>query len=102
MVVVDRFTKMAHFVPLLQTATATDVAQAFMKEIWKVHGLPTDILLDRDTKWTGEFWKGIFGLLDIKRKLLTAFHPQTDRQTEWVNQTLETYIHTFINYDQEN
>src|SRR5437588_7211115 len=61
MVVVDRFTKMAHFVPFLETATATDVAQAFMKEIKKVHSLPTDILLDRDTKWTREFWKGICG-----------------------------------------
>src|SRR5437588_3761461 len=102
MVVVNHFTKMAHVVPLLETATATDVARAFMKEIWKVHGLPTDIVSDRDTKWTGEFWKGICGLLDIKRKLSTAFHPQTDGQTERVNQTLETYIRTFINYDQDD
>src|SRR5437588_11683706 len=46
-VVVDRFTKMAHFVPLLETATATDVARAFTQEIWKIHGLPTDIDSDR-------------------------------------------------------
>src|SRR5437588_4899568 len=59
MVVVDRFTKMAHFVSLLETATAIDIALAFMKEIWKVHGLPTNIVWDRDTKWTGEFRKGI-------------------------------------------
>ena len=102
MVVVDRFTKMAHFVPLLEMATATDVARTFMKEIWKIHGLPTDIVSDRDTKWTGEFWKGICGLLDIKRKLSTAFHPQTDGQTERVNRNVETYIRTFINYDQDD
>src|SRR5437588_12506541 len=102
MVVVDHFTKIAHFVPLLETAIATDVARAFMKEIWKIYGLPTDIVSDRDTKWTGEFWKGIYGLLDIKRKLSTALHPQTDGQTERVNQTLETYIRTFINYDQDD
>src|SRR5437588_6061401 len=102
MVVVDRFTKMAHFVPLLETATGTDVARALMKEVWKVHGLPTEIVSDRETKWTGEFWKGICGLLDIKWKLSTAFHPQTNGQTERVNQTLETYIRTFINYDQDD
>src|SRR5437588_2100603 len=61
MVVVDRFTKMAHFVSLLETATGTDVARAFTKDIWKVHGLLSDIFLDRDTKWTREFWKGICG-----------------------------------------
>ena len=99
---VDRFMKIAHFIPLLETATASNIARAFMKEIQKVHGLPTEIVLDRDTKWTGEFWKGICILLNIKRKLSTAFHPQTDGQTERVNQTLETYIRMFINYDLDN
>ena len=55
MVVVDRFTKMAHFVLLAENAMATDVAKAFMRNVWKIHGLPTDIVSDRDTKWTGEF-----------------------------------------------
>ena len=85
MVVVDRFTKMAHFVALNTEATATDVANKFVSEIWKAHGLPEEIISDWDTKWTGEFWQGICKLLNIKRKLLTAFHPQTDGQTEKVN-----------------
>src|SRR5947209_2090289 len=52
MVMVDRFTKMAHFVPLVEKATATDMARSFTKEIWKVHGPPTNIVSDRDTKCT--------------------------------------------------
>src|SRR5437660_662460 len=102
MVVVDRFTKMAHFIPLNENATASDVAKSFLKEVWKQHGLPEDIVSDRDSKWTGEFWEGLCGLLSIKRRLSTAFHPQTDGQTERVNQTLETYLQTFINYDQDD
>ena len=93
---------MAHFVGLSTEATATDVAKKFVSEIWKTHGLPEEIVSDRDTKWTGEFWQGICKLLNIKRKLSTAFHPQTDGQTERVNQTLETYLRTFINYDQDD
>ena len=102
MVVVDRFTKMAHFIALPTEATATDVANKFISEVWKTQGLPEELISDRDTKWTGEFWQGICKLLHIKRKLSTAFHPQTDGQTERVNQTLETYLRTFINYDQDD
>ena len=101
MVIVDRFTRMAHFIPLNENAIASDVAKFFLKEIWKQHGLPEDIVSDRDSKWTGEFWEGLGRLLSIKRRLSTAFYPQTDGQTERVNQTLETYLQTFINYDQD-
>jgi deoxyuridine 5'-triphosphate nucleotidohydrolase len=102
MVVVDRFTKMAHFIALREDATTKDCAQAFLKEVWKLHGIPDEIISDRDSKWTSEFWKGLCLSLDIKRKMSTAFHPQTDGQSERVNQTLETYLRTYINYDQDN
>ena len=102
MVVVDRFTKMAHLMGLNTEATATDIANKFVSKIWKTHGLPEEIILDRDTKWTGGFWQRIYKALNIKRKLSTAFHPQTDGQTERVNQTLETYLRTFINYNQND
>jgi transposase InsO family protein len=49
-------------------------------------------------KWTGEFWDGLYSLLGIKKRMSTSFHPQTDGQMERVNQTLETYLRTFINY----
>ena len=97
MVVVDRFSKMAHFVPLHENATTSDVAKAFLKEVWKHHGLPEDIVSDRDSKWTGNFWKELCESLSIKRKLSTPFHPQTDGQTERVNQTLEKYLRMFVN-----
>jgi hypothetical protein len=102
LVVVDRFTKMAHFIPLKENATASDCAKAFLHNIWKIHGLPNDTISDRDAKWTGEFWEGLCGLLQVQRKLSTAFHPQTDGQTERVNQSLEMFLRTFVNYDQDD
>jgi hypothetical protein len=102
MVVVDRFSKMAHFIALAKTATARDVAQAFLKEVWKLQRLPESIISDRDSKWIGEFWNGPYNRWGIKKRMSTSFHPQTDRQTERVNQTLETHLRTFINYDQDD
>jgi transposase InsO family protein len=102
MVVVDRFSKMAHFIALPETATAKDTATAFLREVWKLHGLPELIISNRNTKWTSEFWDGLFGLLGIKKWMSTSFHLQTDGQTERVNHTLETYLRTFINYNQDD
>jgi len=80
-VVVDRFTKMAHFVPLKEK-TAADLAVIFAREIWRHHGIPTDIVSDRDSRFTSETWKEFLGLLGIRPRMSTAFHPQTDGQTE--------------------
>jgi hypothetical protein len=85
MVVVDRFLKMAHFIGLKETATAKNAANAFLKEVWKFHGLPESIISDRDTKWSSEFWDEQCGLLGIKKRMSTSFHSQMDRQTEGVN-----------------
>ena len=57
MVVVDQFTKMALFIALEQTATAKDAADVFLREVWKLHGLPTEIISDIDAKFSGEFWE---------------------------------------------
>ena len=102
MVVVDRFTKMGHFIPLTGESSAKDCADAFLRNVWKLHGLPDEIVSDRDTKWTSEFWKNLCEIMGIKRNLSTAFHPQSDGQTERLNQTLEQYLRTFINYDQDD
>ena len=102
MVVVDRFTKMAHFIGLEEKATARDVADMFLKEVWNYHGLPTEIISDIDAKFAGEFWESLCKTLSIKRKMLTAYHPQTDRQTEKVNQVLWGYPRIFVNYDQND
>ena len=100
MVVVDRFTKMAHFIALEQNATGKDVADVFLGEVRKQHGLQTEIIADMDAKVSGEFWESICKSLNIKRRMSTAYHPQTDRQTEWTNQVLEGYLRNFVNYDQ--
>jgi len=100
-VVIDRFTKMAHFIPLREK-TAADLAIIFAREIWRHHGLPTDIVSDRDSRFTSEVWQEFLRLLGIRPRMSTAFHPQTDGQTEWLNQTIEAYLRAFANKEQNN
>jgi len=99
-IVIDRFTKMAHFIPLLQNGkTASDLARIFAKEIWRLHGLPSDIVSDRDSRFTSQVWQEFLKLSDIRPRMSTAFHPQTDGQTERVNQTIEAFLRSFVNHD---
>jgi len=100
-VVVDRFTKMAHFVPLREK-NAADLAKIFAREIWRFHGLPTDIVSDRDSRFTSEVWQELLKKLGIRPRMSTAFHPQTDRQTERLNQTIEAYLRSFVNHEQDD
>jgi transposase InsO family protein len=82
-VIVDRFTKMAHFISLPKDGkTAKDLAIIFAREVWKYHRLPTDIVSDRDSRFTSEAWKEFLRLCGIRPRMSTAFHPQTDGQTE--------------------
>ena len=99
--VVDRFTKMAHFIGLQENATAKEVAEAFLNEVGKLHGLPSEIISDMDAKFAGEFWESLCQKLGIKRKMWTAYHLQTDGQTERVNQVLGGDLRVFVNYDQD-
>ncbi|KAL8441241.1 hypothetical protein Emed_007593 [Eimeria media] len=100
LVVIDRLTKMAHFIPLKTTATAADVANLFTREVVRLHGVPTSIITDRDPRFLSQFWEMFTQKFGIKRCLSTAFHPQTDGQTERMNQTLERMLRTFIQLDQ--
>jgi hypothetical protein len=102
LVTVDRFTKMAHFIPTKTTATAPETAQLFLWNICRLHGLPSDIVSDRDKIFTSGFWRELLACMDVKPNLSTAFHPQTDGQTERVNQVLEQYLRVFCNYQQDN
>ena len=102
MVVVDRFTKMAHFIGLETNATASDVADTFLKEVWKLDGRPSQIISDMDGKFSGEFWESLCKSLGTKRKMTTAYHSQTDGQTERTNQVLKGYLRNFVNYDQND
>ena len=102
-VIVDRFTKMAHFVPVKDgQKTAEGCAKLFLENIWKLHGLPSSIISDRDLVFTSKFWAELMGRLDVRLRKSTAFHPQTDGQTERVNQSLEQYLRQFCNYEQDN
>ena len=101
-VIVDRFTKMAHFIPLKGKPDAHNLATIFAHEIWRLHGLPSDIVSDRDSRFTSKFWQSLLELLGIKSKMSTAFHPQTDGQTERMNQVLEAYVWAFCHYDQSD
>ena len=102
-VIIDRFTKMAHFIPLKTNGkTVTDLAIIFAREVWKHHGLPADIVSDRTSRFTSAVWKEFLRLSDIRSHMSTVFHPQTDGQTERLNQTIETYLRAFVSKEQED
>ena len=101
--VIDRFTKMAHFLPLKQEGKmAADLAIIFTREVWRFHGLPTDIVLDRDSWFTSEVWKEFLQLSGIRPRMSTAFHPQTNGQMEWLNQTIEAYLRALVSKEQDD
>lgn len=101
-VFVCRLTKMAHFIPTTTTITAMGLAELFVRDIFRLHGLPFDIVSDRGPQFVSNFWRELLKLLNIQQKLSTAFHPQTDGQTEITNKTLEQYLRCYLDYQQEN
>ncbi|KAI7411517.1 hypothetical protein KC336_g12012 [Hortaea werneckii] len=102
MVVTDRFTKFGRFIPYKEAFTAVDLAHVFVKEVVANHGTPTELISDRDKLFTSNFWTALMHNLGVKHKLSTAFHPQTDGQTERLNQTLEQYLRCYVNDRQDN
>jgi ribosomal protein L21E len=102
LVMVDRFSKLAHMVPTRGTATALETAKIFLDAWWKHHGLPRVIVSDRDPKFTSAFWRHFFRKVGTKLTFSTAFHPQTDGQTERVNGVLNQYLRNFVSADQRD
>ena len=102
MVVVHWFTKMAHFIGIQTDTTAKYVADTFLKEVWKLQGLPSEIVSDMDAKFSGELWESLYKSQGIRKKMSTAYHPQTNGQMERTNQVQEGYLRNFVIYDQNN
>ena len=101
-VVTDCLTKMAHFFPMKKIDGTLEVAKLFVKEIFRLHGMPKSIVSDRDSKFTSNFWKATFKSIGTELRMSTAFHPQTDGETERVNRVLEDMLRMYVNDKQTN
>lgn len=102
LVIVDRFTKFGRFIPCRETWGAEKLAHIFVKNVVANHGTPQTLITDRDKLFTSNFWTSLSQELGIRHKLSTAYHPQTDGQTERLNQTLEQYLRCYVNDRQDN
>eukprot|EP00253_Pinus_taeda_P016848 PITA_16848 len=96
MVVVDKLSKVEHFIPVQSTYKAVQIAHIFMQHVFKLHGIPKTIISDRDVKFTSAFWKTLFVDLGTQLNFSTAYHPQTDGQTERVNQVVEDMLRAYV------
>jgi transposase InsO family protein len=101
-VITDRLTKYIHLIPSKETMDAPELAHLFLTHIIANHGVPKYIISDRDKLFTSKFWKSLSDLMGIDHRLSTAYHPQTNGQTERTNQTIEQYLRHYVNYRQDN
>lgn len=95
-VVVDKLTKYAYFFPIAADYTASQVADVFFREIFRLHGLPKTIVSDRDRRFMSFFWQELFRLTSTELTPSTSYHPQTDGQTEIVNKWIEGYLRNYV------
>src|SRR6185295_6831912 len=91
-----------HFVATKTSITAPELAKIFFDNVFKLHGMPEGIISDRDPKFTSLFWKALFKCMGTKLSMSTAFHPQSDGQTERANRTLEQMMRNWVNYKHDN
>lgn len=102
LVVVDKFSKMVHFIPTATNVTAPEVAKLFFDNVVRMHGLPEVIISDRDSRFTSSFWQSLFSMLNTKLSMSTAFHPQTDGQTENGQQIFEQVLRHYVDTNQKD
>jgi hypothetical protein len=96
MVVMEKLTKYAHLIPLKTTHRATDVANIFLKEVAHLHRIPKTIVSDRDSKFTSNFWKGLFKGFRMNLNFSTTYHPESDGQKKRVNRVVEDILRMYL------
>jgi hypothetical protein len=102
MVVVDRFSKMAHFIPTKESATAQETGRLFFTHVFKHHGFPKDIVSNRDSKFTSKFWRTLWKRMGLELKMSTSFLHQMDGQTERVNSVIQQFLRNYATADQQD
>ena len=102
LVVCDRFPKMSHFVVTIEKTMVEELVRLFRDNVWKLHGLPESVILDRGPQFAAGLTKELNKMLGIETKLSMAYHPHTDSQTERTNQELEQYLRMYVNHRQNN
>jgi transposase InsO family protein len=100
LVVVDTLTKMVHLVPTTTSATAEKTARLYVDYVWKLHGVPKEMVTDRDPLFTSRFMKALAEIIGTRQSMSTAYHPQTDGQTERVNRVVEDMLRMFVSREQ--
>jgi hypothetical protein len=96
MVLVDKLTKAAHFIPVKLTHKATNIVDIYMREIARLHGIPKTIVSNRDPKFTSKFWKRLFNGFGTNLNFSTTYHPESDGQTKRVNQVIEYMLRMYV------
>jgi hypothetical protein len=94
--VVDRLTKFAHFYTIPTEYNTVQVVELFFREVFRLHGLPKNIVSDKDNRFIGTFWRELFQLVGTELTPSTIYHPQTDGQTEIINKWVEGYLRNYV------
>ena len=102
LVIINRLSKQAIFIPTHDTITSPELAQLFLLHVFTKHGIPTHVTSDQGSKFVSHFFRSLGKALDMKLHFTFGYHPEVDGQTEQANQTLEQYLHMYCNYQQDN